>query len=286
LARLRIPGFREQKPVVAVVRLAGTIGRGHTPLRPGLGLASLNVPLERAFKLKGLKAVALSVNSPGGAAAQSSLIHKRIRALAEEHKVPVIAFAEDVAASGGYWLACAADEIYADESSIIGSIGVVSAGFGFPQLLRRLGVERRMHTAGSRKAMLDPFLREDAGDVAHLDTLQAEVHGAFKEMVRARRAGRLKGDEDELFSGAFWTGARALELGLIDGIGELTSEMRARYGERVRFRPIGERRGWLKRRLAPGSRTPLGWHQGGAGDLAADLVSAVEERALWGRFGL
>jgi signal peptide peptidase SppA len=281
LEKLRVPGFRNPRPVVSVVRLAGIIGRGTPPMHPGLNLATLNQPLEQAFKVKGVKAVALAVNSPGGAPAQSSLIFKRIRTLAEEYEVPVIVFAEDLAASGGYWLACAGDEIFADDTSIIGSLGVVSAGFGFPQLLRRLGIERRVHTAGERKSMLDPFLREDPDDVARLKLMQDDVHDAFKALVRERRAGKLKGDEAELFSGEFWTGRRALELGLIDGIGELTSEMRARLGDRVRFRPIGERRGWLRRRfgLGPGPG-------GGGGTWAADLVQAIEERALWGRFGL
>ncbi len=282
LEKYRVPGFRNPRPVVSVVRLAGVIGRGTQPLHPGISLATLNQPLEQAFKVKGVKAVALVVNSPGGAPAQSSLIFKRIRALAEEYELPVITFAEDVAASGGYWLACAGDEIIADDSSIIGSLGVVSAGFGFPQLLRRLGVERRVHTAGERKSMLDPFLREDPDDVARLRLMQNEIHTAFRDLVRERRAGKLKGDEAELFSGEFWTGRRALELGLIDGIGELTSEMRARYGDRVRFRPVGERRGWLRRRFGMSGGGP----GGGGGAWAADLVQTIEERALWGRFGL
>ncbi|MDP6173316.1 MAG: S49 family peptidase [Rhodospirillales bacterium] len=285
LEKYRVPGFRNPRPLVAVVRLTGVIGTGTHPLRPGLNLATLNRPLEQAFSMKGVKAVALSVNSPGGAPAQSSLIFKRIRSLAEEHDLPVITFAEDVAASGGYWLACAGDEIIADDTSIIGSLGVVSAGFGFPQLLRRLGIERRVHTAGERKSMLDPFLREDPEDVARLKLLQGDVHDAFKAQVRERRAGKLKGEDDALFSGEFWTGRRALELGLIDGIGELTSEMRARYGDKVRFRPVGERRGWLRRRLNLGMGQGA-WSGGGGGAWAADLLAVVEEKALWGRFGL
>ena len=281
----RVPGFRNPKPVVAVLRLAGVIGQGPSPLRPGLTVAALNTSIEAAFRVKRLKAVALAINSPGGAAAQSSLILKRIRALADEHDVPVFAFAEDVAASGGYMLACAADEIFADETSIIGSIGVVSAGFGFPGLLRRLGIERRLHTAGEKKGILDPFSPERPEEVELLKSLQRDVHDSFKDIVRERRAGKLKGDEDALFNGEFWTGRRALELGLIDGIGELTSVMKERFGDKVRFRPVGPRQSWLKRKLGaawPGS----GSASSHAGAFAQDLLAVIEERALWGRFGL
>jgi signal peptide peptidase SppA len=205
LARLR------GTPVVAVVRLAGVIG-SLGPWRGGLSLAGLAGTLERAFALGGIKAVALAINSPGGSPVQSSLIAARIRALASEKKLPVFAFAEDVAASGGYWLATAGDEIYADESSIVGSIGVISAGFGFPELLQRLGVERRVHTAGVRKSMLDPFRPESPEDVARLEALQGEIHDSFKAHVRERRGARLKADDDTLFSGEFWSGKRALPL--------------------------------------------------------------------------
>jgi signal peptide peptidase SppA len=229
-----------------------------------------------------LSAVALAINSPGGSPVQSALLGERIRALAEEKEVPVIAFAEDVAASGGYWLACAADEIYAHESSIIGSIGVISTGFGFPELLNRIGVERRVHTAGERKSMLDPFRAEQPDDVERLKAIQTDIHGGFKDYVRARRGARLKGEEAELFSGEFWTGRRALELGLVDGLGDLRQVMRARFGERVRLRVIDG-----PRRL----RLPFGVAAGGlaAPDLAASaqaLVEAAEERALWSRYGL
>jgi len=263
-------------PVVAVVRLAGVIG-SFGPWRGGLSLAGLATTLERAFALGGAKAVALAINSPGGSPVQSSLITSRIRALATEKKLPVFAFAEDVAASGGYWLATAGDEIYADESSIVGSIGVISAGFGFQDLLQRLGVERRVHTAGPRKSMLDPFRPESAEDVARLEALQREIHDSFKAQVRERRGGRLKADDETLFSGEFWSGRRALELGLIDGIGDMRSVLRARFGDKVRLRLVGSQRGWLMRRLRLAA-APDDW--------ARDLVGAVEERALWARFGL
>jgi signal peptide peptidase SppA len=278
---LKLPGGRERPPVVAVVRLAGIIGEGRAPFRPGLTLSNLVQQIERAFSMHGVKAVALAINSPGGAPAQSSLIHCRIRALAVEKEIPVIAFAEDVAASGGYWLACAADEIYADESSIVGSLGVISAGFGFPALMKRFGIERRVHASGERKSMLDPFLREDPDDVARLKALQGEVHDAFKRMVRERRAGKLKADEATMFSGEFWAGARALELGLIDGIGEMTQILKERYGDKVRLRPVGLQRSWLRRRFGVGASAASD-----PGSWIGEVMAALEERALWGRFGL
>jgi len=281
LSYLPLRRFKEPPPVVNVLRLSGVIG-GPGRFRRGLNLASQAQLIDRAFKTPRLSAVALAVNSPGGSPVQSALIGDRIRALAEEKEVPVIAFAEDVAASGGYWLACAADEIYAHDSSIVGSIGVISAGFGFPELLSRIGVERRVHTAGDRKAMLDPFRAERPEEIDRLKTLQADIHDGFKDYVRARRGGRLKGDEEELFSGEFWTGRRALELGLVDGLGDLRQVMRARFGEKVRLRVIDG-----PRRL----RLPFGFASSGAGglDLAASahaLVEAAEERAHWSRFGL
>ena len=282
LARLPIERFRDPPPVVAVLRLAGVIGQ-LGPLRRGLGLAPLAGPIERAFRLGNLAAVALSVNSPGGSPVQAALIAKRIRALAGEKAVPVVAFAEDVACSGGYWLACAADEIYAEEASIVGSIGVVSGGLGFPELLSRLGIERRLHTAGERKAMLDPFIEEKAADVKRLKAILAEIHESFKQMVRERRGGRLVAAEKELFSGEFWTGRRALELGLIDGIGDLRTIMRQRFGERVKLRQIAVARRW--RWWRPGS-SGHGEAAPDPGDWAASLVAAAEERLMWNRFGL
>ena len=266
-------------PLVSVVRLAGVIGRAG-PLRGALNMETLERVIERAFAPRRLRAVALAVNSPGGSPAQSALIARRIRQLADERKVPVFAFAEDVAASGGYWLACAADEIFAEDTSIVGSIGVVSAGFGFPELLARAGIERRVHTAGERKAMLDPFRAEEADDVARLEAIQADIHAAFKDLVRARRAGKLKRDEDAIFTGDVWSGREALELGLIDGIGDMRTVMRQRYGERVRLRPVAARRGLLRRRV--GIAAP--W--AGAPDIAGEMLAALDEWALWKRYGL
>lgn len=265
-------------PVVAVIRLAGVIGTV-SPFRPGLTLSALAQPLERAFGLRNLKAVALALNSPGGSAAQSSLIHRRVRALAAEKNVPVLAFAEDVAASGGYWLACAADEIYVDDTSIIGSIGVITAGFGFPDLLRRIGVERRVYAIGPRKGMLDPFRPEQPDEVERLKALQSDLFGSFKELVMSRRGGRLKASPEELFTGEFWSGKRAVELGLADGIGDLRSVMRARFGDKVRLVPVGGARGWLRRRLRVAEAPdPAEWTTG--------FIAAVEERLWWDRYGL
>ena len=275
--------WRNPKPVVAVLPLSGVISaRGR--FSQGLSLAALAPRIERAFKIKHLKAVALSINSPGGSAVQSALIAGRIRDLAAEQGVPVFAFIEDVGASGGYWLACAGDEIFAEASSIVGSIGVVSGGFGFTEMIAKLGIERRMHTSGDKKGMLDPFSPEKAADVKHLKALQADIHEDFKEMVRTRRGARLKADEKELFSGAFWTGRKALELGLVDGLGALRPVMRERFGEDVRLRLVDERRPWWRRRLSGGVAAP---GEGSLGlDLGGALVAAVEERLWWNRFGL
>ncbi|MEE8275915.1 MAG: S49 family peptidase [Alphaproteobacteria bacterium] len=281
-ALVPIKRFRSPPPAVGVLRLAGILGQ-LGPVRRGLTLAALADSIERAFSLRHLEAVALAINSPGGSPVQAALIARRIRALAEEKGVPVYAFAEDVAASGGYWLALAGDEIYAEESSIIGSIGVVSAGFGFPGLLKRIGIERRLHTAGERKAMLDPFLQERTDDVERLKTIQRDIHESFERIVRERRGGKLAAPEEELFSGEFWTGRRALELGLIDGIGDMRTVLRERFGDRVRLRLVGDRRRWWRRRFG----FTGGWREPpDAGQWVGGALAAVEERLLWGRFGL
>lgn len=273
------PDFLKRRPLVSVLRLSGVIGAG--PFGRTLSLASLAGPIERAFAPKRLAAVALAVNSPGGSPVQSALIARRIRDLADEKKVPVIAFCEDAAASGGYWLAAAADEIFADPSSIVGSIGVVSQGFGFTELIGRHGVERRIHTAGTKKVLLDPFRPETPDAVERLDGVLAAIHDEFKTFVRDRRAGKLTGDKDELFSGAFWTGRQALGLGLVDGLGHLRPVLRERFGEKVRLRVVGERRGWISRLVPRGwSEFPL------AAEATGAMVAAVEERALWARLGL
>jgi serine protease SohB len=227
--------------------------------------------------------VALIVNSPGGSPAQSHLIFRRIRQLAAEKKLPVIAFVEDVGASGGYMLACAGDEIICDQFSIVGSIGVVGGSFGFPKLMEKLGVERRLYTAGERKVMLDPFLPEKPEDLKRIKAIQKDIHEHFIALVRERRGSKLKGNEKTLFSGEFWTAQMAVELGLADRIGDLRSTLRERYGEKVRTPLISEGRGFFGRRIPGlGSLEALARQPG----LAADLLSALEERAVWGRYGL
>jgi serine protease SohB len=271
--------LRRPAPRVAVLRLSGVIG-GLGPWRSGMSLATLAPAIERAFALADGQAVALAINSPGGAPGQSALICERIRELAAEKKRPVIAFCEDVAASGGYWLACAGDEIFVNANSIVGSIGVISAGFGFEEAISRLGIERRVHTRGEKKARLDPFRPEAEEDVAWLGELQDQIHENFKALVRERRADKLVLPEDELFSGEVWVGARAVAAGLADGVGGLRGVMRERFGERVRLVQVEPDRSWLRRRLALGSAVsePAAW--------ADALLDGIEARALWRRYGL
>ena len=294
LRRLIPKRFRGDIPLVPVVRLSGVIGFS-TPLRPGVTIATMARPLERAFGMRNARAVALLINSPGGSPVQSHLIYRRIRQLAQEKEKPVIAFVEDVGASGGYMVACAADEIVCDISSIVGSIGVVGGSFGFPKLMERLGVERRLYTAGEHKAMLDPFLPENPDDVERLKQLQREIHQGFIDLVKHSRGSRLKGPEKTLFSGEYWTGTRAIELGLADAIGDLRSTLRERFGEKVTTPLIAPERSLFGRvrpgiDLTTGDLTPhdFGSHDfmsHGAG-LAAGIISALEARALWARYGL
>lgn len=272
-----------RQPTIPVVRLSGAIGIS-VGFRPGLSLASVAPLLERAFSYPRASAVALAINSPGGSPVQSQLIHNRIRALADEKKIPVFAFCEDAAASGGYLIACAADEIFADASSIVGSIGVVSSGFGFHELIARYGIERRLYTTGEAKAILDPFQPEKEEDVARLRKLQERVFDAFKQLVRDRRGTKLPQDQDhELFSGAFWAGEDAKALGLIDQIGDMRSVLRARFGEKLRLRPIQAQR--------PGLISQFMRQPPGAGEMRSlidprEALATLEERALWSRLGL
>ena len=275
LARL-LP-WRRRPPTIPAIRLHGVIGS--LPLRGrGLTIASLSKALGTAFGQSRAPAVILLVNSPGGSPAQSSLIARRIRDLAAEREKPVLAFVEDVAASGGYWLACAADEIFADPASIVGSIGVVSQGFGLHEAIARLGIERRVHTAGRHKAILDPFRPEEPEDVAMLKELQADLHELFKAQVRDRRAGKLNGPEDELFDGRIWTAAKAQALGLIDALGDPWTVVRERFGKTAVIRVVNEPRGWLARRLgggAPAVQDPIGL-----------ALASIEERLYYARYGL
>ncbi len=255
-----------RKPLVAVIRLYGAIGVGG---RFGAGLSdhAYAPVIERAFAKKP-DAVALAINSPGGSPAQSALIAARIRRLAEERKIPVYAFCEDVAASGGYWLACAADEIWVDENSLVGSIGVIFASFGFHDLLARHGVERRVHTAGESKAMMDPFQPEKEEDVVRLKRLQEVIHDNFKAHVQKARGAKLA---EGLFTGEVWVGSEAIGNGLADGVGHLAPVMKKKLGEKAGFRVFGPKKSLFSRLGAPTS---------------ADFLAAAEDRALWARYGL
>jgi serine protease SohB len=275
--------FRSDIPIVPVVRLSGVIGFS-TPLKPGLTLAGVARMLDRAFAMRNIRAVALLINSPGGSAVQSHLIFKRIRALADEKKLPVIAFVEDVAASGGYMIACAADEIVCDLSSIVGSIGVVGGSFGFEKLIEKVGIERRLYTSGERKAMLDPFLPEKPEDVERLKAIQAEIHEMFIALVKTRRGDKLDSRETALFSGEYWTGQRGLKLGLVDAIGDLRGVLRERFGDKLRMPMVAERSSF-GRRLLGMTESHSGLLANGS-NFAEDLVSTLEARALWARYGL
>lgn len=258
--------FSPPTPYVAVIRLQGTIANGGRSLDD----VSLAPVIEKAFAKGKPKAVALQINSPGGSPVQSSLIAARIRRLSEEKDIPVIAFVEDVAASGGYWLACAADEIYVDRGSIVGSIGVISAGFGLDKVIANYGVERRVHTAGDSKSMLDPFKPENPADVARLEGWLGDLHEFFKDHVKARRGEKLS-DAPGLFQGEVWVGDKAVEQGLADGIGHLVPMMKERFGKKVQFRRYGIKKSLLSRFGA---------------SIAGDALGAVEDRAAFARFGL
>lgn len=275
--RLRNP-FR-RRPLVCVIELSGVIG-DIGPGRRGLALSRLETAIEAAFRPRRLAAVAIAINSPGGSPVQSRLIHDRIRREAARAGKPVFAFIEDIGASGGYILALAADEIYADPSSIVGSIGVISAGFGFHEAIARLGVERRVHAAGENKSQLDPFRHENPDDVARLETILAELHAEFIALVKARRGDRLKPAPDT-FSGAFWTARGAAERGLVDGTAHLGEFMQKRFGDDVKVRRVTHRPGSLLRRLADGVGPAAGPDVG-----PHAWLSALEERAMWSRFGL
>ncbi|MEN3378739.1 MAG: hypothetical protein V7604_4094 [Hyphomicrobiales bacterium] len=275
--------FRGDVPVVPVVRLTGVIGFS-TPLRPGLTLSSIAKQLDRAFAWPRARAVALSINSPGGSAVQSHLVFQRICQLSAEKKLPAIAFVEDVAASGGYMIACAADEIVADPSSIVGSIGVIGATFGFDRLIEKIGVERRIYTSGLNKAMLDPFLPENPEHVARLKTIQQDIHTSFIDLVKSRRGAKLNGADGDLFSGEYWAARKGIEFGLVDRIGDLRSTLRERYGDKVETPLVAASRS-LFGRTAPGVSAEIG-NLLERPALTDELISSLEARALWARFGL
>ena len=268
--------WRTDAPRVSVLRLSGVIASGGSPLRKNLNYDSLEPVIKKAFQDKKQSAVILCINSPGGSPVQSALIGKRIRQLADKNKIPIIAFCEDVAASGGYWLASCADEIYADESSIIGSIGVISAGFGFTEAISKLGIERRVYTSGESKSVLDPFKKESPKDVARLRGLQNDIHEHFIEHVKSRRGKKLN-EEEPLFTGLFWTGKKAEKLGLIDGIGAMQDVLTEKFGDDVKIKQITQKKGLFS--LA-GSSSRLG------AAISYELIEHLEHRHLWARFGL
>lgn len=276
LAKLPIERYRNPRPVVGVLRLDGIISRSGGLGRQGISLASYERAIDKLFESKNLKAVAIVVNSPGGSPVQSALIAKRLRDLAAEKELPLVSFCEDVAASGGYWLACAGDQIFADPNSIVGSIGVISAGFGFPELIERFGIERRVYATNSRKGMLDPFQDEKPEDIDRLRGLQEDIFENFKAHVRERRGDRLRADETTLFCGDVWTGNQALEIGLIDGLADMRSEMKRRYGAKVKFQFAELRRGLLSR-LRMGRTLAID---------PSHLVWALDDWSLWKRYGL
>lgn len=279
LARILPARFRSDAVEIPVVRLAGTIMAGGSQFRPALNLANVGPLLEKAFADKYAPAVAFSVNSPGGSPVQSRLIYKRIRDLAEEKNKKVFMFLEDVAASGGYMIAIAGDEIIADPSTIVGSIGVVSSSFGFTGLMEKIGVERRVHTAGSNKSILDPFSPEKVKDIEYLKALQLEIHDVFISLVKARRGDKLRDDPD-LFTGLFWTGIRGKDLGLVDELGDMRTILRARYGAKTKMRLISQSKGFFGMRGGIG-----GVSQIGASAVDA-LIDGAEDRALWAAYGL
>jgi signal peptide peptidase SppA len=283
-ARVGLARERTPHPVVAVIRLQGMIGAVGFGRR-GLTTNGLDQVLKKAFTRR-VRAVCLVINSPGGSAVQSSQIAGRIRQLSQDEKIPVFAFAEDVAASGGYWLALAADEIYADPMSVVGSIGVISASFGFQELMSKIGVERRVHTQGAHKSLLDPFKAEDAGDVARLKAIQADIHRQFIAAVKRRRGERLVAADETVFNGDIWTGERALELGLIDGLGDMRTIIRRKYGPDVRFMLVERPMSWLQRRFGRFGVGRVGGGETAAEGWAGELLAAVEDRAAWARFGL
>ena len=262
-------------PVIPVVRLHGVIAADNRAGR--INISNIAPLLKRAFEIRSAPAVAIVVNSPGGSPVQSRLIAKRIRDLAEEYDRPVLAFVEDAAASGGYFIATAGDEIIADPSSIVGSIGVIYSGFGFVGALDKLGVERRVHTAGRNKSTLDPFLPEKPEDVERITALELDIHQVFIDWVKMRRGERLKATDDDLFTGEFWSGGKGLELGLIDGLGDIRETLRARYGEHVQLRLITHKRPLIS---LPSLNFPT------RTEFGTDIVAAIEDRALWSRFGL
>jgi len=276
----KLANFFDGAPQVAVIRLSGVIGQGGGLRKEGLNFADLSENIEEAFDLSKVKAVALVINSPGGSPVQSSLIAGLIRQLADEKDIPVLAFCEDAAASGGYWLACAADEIYAQPASIMGSIGVISAGFGFVDAIEKLGVERRVYTSGETKSQLDPFKPEKASDIKHIKSLQADIHDQFKDYVKSRLGDKLSSDEKDMFSGSFWTGVKSKEMGLIDDIGDIRSVCRDKFGDKVKFKVMTQPKSWVQKKLGVMNM------KSALENIGPAAINAAEDRLWWNRLGL
>lgn len=278
LRKIPMERFQNPPPIVNVLRLSGMIATSGM-LKQHLCLDAIEDEIKEAFENEKVKCVALIVNSPGGSPVQSELIYKRIRALSEEKSIPVVTFVEDVAASGGYWLACAGDEIIVSEASVLGSIGVISSGFGFVEAIKKLGVERRVYTEGESKSILDPFKPEKESDITIVKNVQRDIHEMFKNLVRTRRAGKIQEEQEEiLFSGEFWSGKKAIELGLADSIGDIYNVMRERYGKKVKLNPISAKKSWLQRKLKFGA-------YGHVSALVNAVLNALQERSQWGKFG-
>lgn len=284
IAKLLPKRFQKEVTVIPVVRLKGMIADGGGRFQQTLSLASAAGPLQKAFSIKGAPAVAISINSPGGSPVQSRLIYRRIRDLAKQYDKKVFVFTEDVAASGGYFIAVAGDEIIADPSSIIGSIGVISASFGFVEALEKLGIERRVYTAGENKSTLDPYKPARDEDIAHIKSLQLDIHEVFKDVVKERRADKLA-DNPDIFTGRFWAGGKALELGLVDHLGDMRSFLKARYGAKTEMKLISAQRG-LFGRCSFGMNIDEAMTSSLSHGAANGMMNALEERGLWGRYGL
>jgi signal peptide peptidase SppA len=268
----------DPKPKVVLIRMAGVIADSANMRKASISFEKYKKNIEKAFSMKPLKAVVLVINSPGGAPAQCSLITAQIRKLSEEKEIPVIAFVEDIAASGGYWLACAADEIYAQESSIVGSIGVISQGFGFEDFIAKHDIKRRVYAAGDNKGFLDPFLPEQEKDVKRLQAMQGDIHDSFKNWVKNRRAERLNGTDKELMNGDFWAGNEAAKRGLIDGLGDYISILEDKFGKDLRYVELSPDKGLLSGFMPMGAKADT--------NLVEMALETAETRSLWSRFGL
>jgi len=264
--------FFKKKKIIAHIKLNGVIGNAGK-FKQGIDFAGQEEIIEKAFSLKKGKVVAITINSPGGSPVQSHLIYKFIRAQANKNKKKVIVFAEDVAASGGYLIACAGDEIYANSSSIIGSIGVIYSSFGFTELIKKIGVERRVHTAGKNKSSLDPFQEEKSEDIERLKNIQLDLHKDFIKVVEESRGAKLKKNGIELFSGEFWAGSKAKELGLVDGLGNANEILKEKFGDDVVIKKFEKSKGWLSKKLSSSSNQ------------IDQLANILEERSIWQRYG-